>query len=77
LLSDVFDIRISLGAIIACEQRTSAAVAAPVAEAAEYVQQQAMINAGEAGWREGARRAWLGVAVTAQVTVFLIHARRG
>jgi len=77
LLSDVFDIPMSLGAIIACEQRTSAALAAPVAEAAEHVQQQTVINADETGWRERARRAWLWVAVTAHVTVFMIHARRG
>lgn len=77
LLLDLFGVEISLGAIIACEQRTSAALAEPVAEAHAYVQQQAVANADETGWRERARRAWLWVAVTAHVTIFLIHARRG
>lgn len=77
LLAEIFSVEMSLGAIIACEHRTSAAVAEPVAEAAEYVQNEAILNADETGWRERLRRAWLWVAVTASVTVFLIHAKRG
>src|SRR6185369_11029659 len=59
ILRDFFEIPISLGAIVACERRTSAALAAPVAEAAEHVQRQPVINADETGWRERAKRAWL------------------
>ena len=76
-LSDLFGVEISLGGIIACEQRTSAALAAPVAEVREYVQQQAVLNADETGWREGRKKAWLWVAVTTYATAFMIHARRG
>ena len=77
MLADLFGAQMSLGSISACEQRTSAAVAAPVAEAHAYVQTQPVANADETGWRERRNRAWLWVAVTAQVTVFMIHAQRG
>lgn len=77
LASDLFGIEISLGSVIACEQRTSGVVAPAVAEAHQYVQEQGIINADETGWRQRRKRAWLWVAVTAQVTVFMIHARRG
>ena len=41
------------------------------------MQQQAVVHVDETGWREGRQRAWLWVAVTTLVTVFLVHARRG
>jgi len=77
LLADLFRIELALGTVTAYEQGASAAVAAPVAEAHAYVQQQAVAHVDETGWHERARRAWLWVAVTALVTVFLVHARRG
>lgn len=56
----------------------SAAVTEPVAQAHEYVQQQAeVVHADETGWRERRRRAWLWVMVSPLVTVFLVHAQRG
>lgn len=76
-LADLFGVDMSLGGIIACEQRTSAALAAPVAEVRDYVQQQAVLNADETSWREGRKKAWLWVAVTAYATAFMIHTRRG
>lgn len=76
-LSDLFAVRISLGAVSATEQVMSEALAPAVTEAAEYVRQQPTVHADETGWREGRRRAWLWIAATAAVTVFVIHARRG
>lgn len=77
VLADLFGVEVALGTVTACEQTVSAALAAPVAEAHAYVQQHAVVHADETGWREGRQRAWLWVAVTARVTVFLVHARRG
>jgi transposase len=77
VLSHLFGVEISLGSVIACEQRTSGVIAPAVEEAHAYVQRQGIINADETGWRQRRKRAWLWVAVTAQVTVFIIHARRG
>jgi len=76
LLGDLFGVDLALGTVSACEQAVSAAVAAPVAEAHGYVQQQAVVHVDETGWREGRQRAWLWVMVSTLVTVFLVHARR-
>lgn len=82
LLSDMFGIELCLGSIANLEQQMSAALAAPVEEAAAHVRQQSMVNMDETGWYEGrqngrARRAWLWVAVTSLVTVFRVSLRRG
>ena len=77
LLESVFDVPMALGSVTACEQAMSESVAAPVAEAHDHVKQQPVIHADETGWREARRRAWLWVAVTQFVTVFMIHSRRG
>lgn len=77
LLRNLCAAELSLGSVTASEQRTSEVLAAPVAEAHEYVQEQPVLNADETGWREARKRAWLWVAVTGLVTVFMIHGRRG
>src|SRR3989304_4375003 len=75
-MADLLGVDLALGAVSACEQAVSAAVAAPVAEAHVYVQQQAVVHVDETGWRQGRQRAWLWVMGSAWATVFLIHARR-
>jgi transposase len=77
LLADCFGIELALGSVTACEQAARRALAAPVAAAHAHVQQQPVAHVDETGWREARRRAWLWVAATTTVTVFLIHARRG
>jgi len=76
LMADLFGVELAVGTVSACEQAVSAAVAAPVAAAHQYVQQQEVVHVDETGWREGRHRAWLWVMVSALVTVFLVHARR-
>jgi transposase len=75
-LSDLFGIPISTGSVIACEQRVSDAIAPAVEEAQAHLQRQAVVHADETGWQQGRERAWLWVAATALVAVFIIHARR-
>jgi len=77
LCADLFGVELALGSVTACEQAASRALAAPVAAAHAHVQRQPVAHVDETGWREGRRRAWLWVAATAMVTVFLVHARRG
>ena len=77
LLQDLCGVELALGSVTACEAAVSQAVAAPVAAAHAFVQQQPAAHVDETGWREGRRRAWLWVAATATVAVFLVHARRG
>lgn len=76
MLSDLFGVDLALGSVTACEQRTSEVLAEPVAEARRYVEQQSVLYADETGWRQARARAWVWVAVTRWVTVFLVHARR-
>ena len=53
------------------------AVAAPVEEARTYVHEQAVAHLDETSWRQGGKRAWLWVAVTSLVTVFVVRLSRG
>jgi transposase len=78
LMLDLFQLRMSLGAVIGCQVAASTAVANAVAEATTYVQEQPVKHADETGWREGIHRsrAWLWVVVTRHVVVFMVHARR-
>ena len=76
-LETVFHTEVSLGSIPALERAVSAAVAEPVQDAQTYVQQQPAANLDETGWREQAKRAWLWVAATPLVSVFLVLATRG
>jgi transposase len=77
LLHDFFGVPMSLGTISTLEAATVDAVAAPVEEARASVLQQARVSMDETGWRQGPQRAWLWVAVTTWVTVFLVRLSRG
>jgi transposase len=76
LLLDMFGVQMGLGSITTCERAVSEAVAAPVEEARQYVRSSAAANADETGWKEKSKRAWLWVAATPLVAVFMVHARR-
>jgi transposase len=77
LLADLFGVELAVGSVTACERAASAAVATPVVQAVRHVRQQPVIHVDETGWRQRRQRAWLWVAATTLVTVFLVHARRG
>jgi transposase len=77
LLDDLFGLPVSVGTISHLEAATTAAVAAPVEEARTFVQAQSSAHLDETGWREGRQRAWLWVAATTWVTVFLVRLSRG
>src|SRR5216684_8977466 len=77
MMGDVFGVPVSVGTISQLEQATTAAVAAPVEEAHTYVHEQPVAHLDETSWRQGGKRAWLWVAVTSWVTVFVIRMSRG
>jgi transposase len=77
LLQDLWQVRVSLGAVVRQEQAQSVALAPVVEEALSTVPQSAVVNMDETGWREDKQRAWLWTAVTAELTVFRIDRRRG
>jgi hypothetical protein len=76
LMAVAFHIDLSLGSVPAQEQQVSAAMSQPVQEAQEYVRQQAYANVDETGWRQMEQRAWLWVAATSLVTVFIVVGTR-
>ena len=59
MLQDLWAVRISLGAVVRQEQAQSAVLAPAVAEARAAVQQAAVVNMDETGWRQEQQRAWL------------------
>src|SRR4029450_13155641 len=84
-LEDFYQVEVAVGAINKLRQDVATALAAPVAEATEFAQAQAVVNADETGWTQGnsdganpeRRKAWLWVLVTSWVTVFQVHLSRG
>jgi len=77
MMSDFFDAKLCLGSVANLEQDTSEALSAPVAQAAQYINEQPIKHADETGWTEAKKRAWLWVAVASNVAVFLIRRSRG
>jgi transposase len=77
MMEEVFGIPMSVGTISPLEQATTEALAAPVEEARTYVHEQAVAHLDETSWRQGGKRAWLWVAVTSLVTVFVVRMSRG
>jgi transposase len=76
IMATLFHLDIALGSIPAQEQRVSQALTQPVAEAADFVRQQAAANVDETGWHEMQTDCWLWVCATAAVTVFRITDNR-
>jgi transposase len=75
LCGDLFGVPISPAAVCDLQRKTADALASVVREAHAYVAGKPA-NVDETGWREGRKRGWLWVAVTASVTVFLVRLSR-
>ena len=68
--------RPGLGSVSQLEQHVSTAIAAPVAQARDYVRRQTAVHIDETGWRQARDKAWLWTVASDQVTVFAIRSRR-
>src|SRR3989440_8672619 len=77
VMDEVFGVPMSVGTISPLEQATTEALAAPIEEARAYVHEQAVAHLDETSWWQGGKRAWLWVAVTSLVTVFVVRLSRG
>jgi transposase len=75
LCEDLFDIPISLGSISHLEARTSQALAPIHAQAKQFLEGR-NAHVDETSWKQGKQKAWLWVAVTQLLSVFLIHRHR-
>jgi transposase len=75
LCRDLFGVPISSAAVCGLQRKTATALESVVNEAHAHVAGKPT-NVDETGWREGRKRGWLWVAVTARVTVFLVRLSR-
>lgn len=77
LLSDFLGVELCLGSVANIEQQVSKSLADPVTEARKHIQQSLGVNADETSWREDKKKAWLWVAASSLMTVFVIATSRG
>lgn len=77
VMADFFRVPMSVGSISQSEKLTTEVLAEPVAEARTYVHDQGVAHVDETSWRQEGKRAWLWVAVTRWVSVFLVRLSRG
>src|SRR5712691_4604928 len=75
-MDDVWGVPLRVGTISRLAQATTQVVAEPVEEVCPYVQAPEVAHLDETRWRQGGKRAWLWVAVTSWVTVFLVRRSR-
>jgi transposase len=84
LLDQLFGVEISVGSINQLRQESSTSLAAAVADAHQYVQQQAQVNMDETSFAQGnndgknakGRKGWLWVMVTPLVSYFAVFLSR-
>lgn len=76
VMDDLFGVPMSVGTISQSEKTTTEVLAEPVEEARGYVEDQSVAHLDETSWREDGKRAWLWVAVTSLVTVFVVRLSR-
>jgi transposase len=77
MMDEVFGVPMSVGTVSQLEQATTAVLAAPIEAARTYVHEQKVAHLDETSWRQGDKGAWLWVAVTLWVTVFVVRLSRG
>ena len=73
MMAEVFGVPMSVGTVSQWERAATTVLAAPVEEARTYVHAQKVAHLDETSWRQGAQGAWLWVAVTMWVTVFVVR----
>ena len=77
VMDDLFGVPMSVGTISQSEKLTTEVLAEPVEEARASVPEQPVAHLDETSWREEGKRAWLWVAVTSLLTVFVVRLSRG
>ena len=77
LLSDLWGVKISLGALSCLEESTSRALEPVVKEIRSAIRGADALNMDETGWKENSSRVWLWTAVAQDMSLFHIDASRG
>lgn len=76
IVETIFGVPIALGTVANLEQEVSAAVAPAHQEALAAVRQAKVKYADETSWKLWGKLCWLWAAATANIAVFVIHAKR-
>lgn len=76
LLADLFQLPLSLGSVVTLQTAVSTALAPIYTDIHTHVQAAAVANVDETGWKEGGKRRWLWVMVTALATCFYVATSR-
>ncbi len=76
-LDDAFNLKVSLGTVSKTEERMTEALAEPHDEVRAYIPEQPVVGLDETGWKVAGRKAWMWVATTRLVSVFLVSFSRG
>jgi transposase len=77
IVETLFEVPVALGTVSNLEQQMSAALASAHAAAVAAVQAAPVKHVDETGWKKQGQKCWLWVPATAQLSVFVLHARRG
>jgi len=76
LLHDLLGCSFSPATIIACQQRISASLSGVYEELKKDLQNEAVLNADETGWRTRGKRRWAWIATGKRTTVLMLRTRR-
>lgn len=77
IVTDVFDVPLSVGTIANLQAQMSTALAPAHAEALAAVRAADVKHVDETGWKLAGKLCWLWVAATGAAAAFLVHAHRG
>jgi len=78
LINEVFQVPMSLGGLVACEEQLTEVLEQPHQEVMEHIQSQETAHADETGWPRGNRqKGWLWTLCCTSAAVFVIQAGRG
>jgi transposase len=77
IVETLFEVPVALGTVSNLEEEMSKALAAVHEEALAAVQTAPVKHVDETGWKKQGQKCWMWVAATAQLSVFVLHARRG
>jgi len=75
-MAALYHVEMAVRTIPALQAAVSEALAQPVEAAQMYIQQQPAVNVDETGWRQENKRAWLWLAATPLVAIFLVMKTR-
>jgi transposase len=77
ILNDIHGVDVSLGTVSNTESRVSDALEEAVEELKGHIKEQEIVNMDETGHKVAGKKAWMWLATTALVSVFLIRYSRG